>query len=420
MVIEAAAAGAPRHVVVLANRLPYPIDDGWKTRTYHVVRGLARRARVTLLVFDDSPRTLLDEFRRSVGGSLEIVQVPAPRANSPLRLLLGLITATPLYVWNMRSRRYTRALRDVLAAQPDVIVAELAGMYAHLLDLPRGATRVIDTHNVDSVVYERYAVTLATWWRRMYARASIGKLRRLERRIYDDADHVWVCSEDEIETVRGIAPAANVSCVPNGVDTSRLAPQSGIARTTDLLFFGRMDYQPNRDALDYFAAEILPRLRERMDVTVSVVGAGIDARMEELARGNPELRLVGRVDDIRAAIASAAIVIVPLRMGGGTRLKILEALAMGKAIVSTSIGAEGLAVESGRDIVLADSAADFATAVERLLLDPAERAELGARGRETAVGRYDWRRVEDVMGAQLGWPGTAAASSAGRGLVTSE
>jgi polysaccharide biosynthesis protein PslH len=416
VVIEAAAAGAPRHVVVLANRLPYPIDDGWKTRTYHVVRGLARRARVTLLVFDDSSRTLLDEFRTSVGGSLEIVQVPAPSANSPLRLLLGLITATPLYVWNMRSRRYARALREVLGGKPDVVVAELAGMYAHLLDLPRGATRVIDTHNVDSILVRRYATAAANPLRRIYARMTVRKLERLERRIYDDADHVWVCSEGEIDTVRGIAPAANVTCVPNGVDTSRLAPQPGAPSTTDLLFFGRMDYQPNRDALDYFAAEILPRLRERLDVTVNIVGAGIDARMEELARANPELRMVGRVDDIRAAIASAAIVIVPLRMGGGTRLKILEALAMGKAIVSTSIGAEGLDVESGRDIVLADSAAEFAAAVERLLLDPAERAELGARGRETAAGRYDWRRIEDVMGAQLGWPDRAAARSAGRGL----
>jgi polysaccharide biosynthesis protein PslH len=391
---------------VLANRLPYPIDDGWKARTYHVIRGLARRSRVTLVVFDASSPARQAAFMAEVGGAVEIVQVRPPRSHSPLRLLLGLITSTPLYVWNMRTREYARVLRRLVAERrPDVIVAELAGMYAYLLDLPSGPRRVIDTHNVDSVVLRRYSTALRNPFRRMYAAVTVRKLEQLERRIFADADLVWVCSDHEIDAVRAIHPSARAVAVPNGVDTGSLSPLTGVApHPARLLFFGRLDYQPNRDALHYLADEILPIFRrEAVSVTVDVVGAGVDAGLKAVAQTNPEIRLVGRVTDIRESIAHAAVVIVPLRMGGGTRLKILEALSMGKAVVSTTIGAEGLDVTSGHDIVLADTPADFVTAVVTLLADPVARDRLGARGRETAVQHYDWTRVEDTMARQLGW-----------------
>jgi polysaccharide biosynthesis protein PslH len=397
---------AEANVLVLANRLPYPIDDGWKARTFHVVRGLARRSHTTLLVFDDSSPARLDAFRASVGGSLDIVQVPAPRSNSPVRLLLGAVTRTPFHVWNMRSRQYARELSRLMAERrPDVVVAELTGMYAYLLDLPRRGLRIIDTHNIDSVVFERYARGLPQLPRRLYARMTVGKQRRLEKRVFGDADQVWVCSSAEVDVVRGLCPSACAVNLPNGVDTTHLAPgPADGGQTTRLLFFGRMDYHPNRDALHYFVGDILPVLRRSWpDVTLDVVGAGIDAGMRALAETNPEVRLIGRIDDIREAIAGATIVVVPLRMGGGTRLKILEAMAMGRPVVSTSIGAEGLDLRDGHDILLADSPTDFANTLERLLHDTDARAALGARGRATAVERYDWSRIEEQIADQLGW-----------------
>jgi polysaccharide biosynthesis protein PslH len=398
--------GAVRQVFVLANRLPFPVDDGWKSRTFHVIRGLARRAKVTLLVFDDSDAERLCAFRAAVGGELDIVRVPPPATHTPLRLLLGLITSTPIYVWNMKSRAYGRELRRLLAErEPDDIVVVLAGMYPYLLTVPRGARRILDTHNIDSLLLERYAMTLRSALRRWYAAATVRKLRRLERRVFADADLVWVCSPQEPDLVRRIAPSAAVAAIPNGVDTTALAPVPDVvSQPARLLFFGRLDYQPNRDGIEYFVREILPLLRaQEPHLEVHVAGVGVDAALERLAAETPELRLVGRVPDIRREIAAAAVVVVPLRMGGGTRLKILEALAVGAAVVSTTIGAEGLSLESGRDLVLADSPGDFAGAVSGLLRDPSARERLGAHGRVTVQRHYDWEHVEQEMGVQLGW-----------------
>lgn len=413
MVTEPAEAGGARRVLVLANRLPFPLDDGWKARTFHVIRALARNASVTLLVFDDSPAGSGDAFRAAVGCSLDIVRVPPPPSHTPLQLILGLITSTPFYVWNMRSRAYARELRRLLAERaPDDIVVVLASMYPYLLALPREARRIVDTHNIDSLLLERYATTLRSVPRRWYAAATIRKLRRLERRVFADADLVWVCSPREPDLVRRIAPSACVAAVPNGVDTTTLAPVADVVpQPARLLFFGRLDYQPNRDGIEYFVREILPLLRAREPrVEVHVAGVGSDAALERLASETPELRLVGRVADIRREIAAAAVVVVPLRLGGGTRLKILEALAVGAAVVSTTIGAEGLDLQSGRELMLADSPADFARAVSGLLRDRSARERLGARGRMTVRQHYDWDHVEREMALQLGWRSPSPAA----------
>lgn len=402
----APAEGRRPRTLVLANRLPFPVDDGWKTRTFHVIRGLARHADVTVLSFHDGNDAVVEGFRSAVGAPLEVVTVPSPGGHSPIRLLLGLLTPTPVYVWNMRSRRFRQEFtRLVEAGKPDTVVAELTYLYPYLRDLPAPVRRVIDTHNIDSVVLERYSRTLPGRLRRLYAGLTARKLRKYESHVFADADRVWVCSEQEERLARQIAPGAAVATIPNGVDTDVFAPVPDVdPDPRRLLFFGRMDYEPNRDAIQFFADDILPALRSRdPQIELHVVGGGIGSELRRLARRNPEIRLVGRVDDLRPVVAAAGIVVVPLRMGGGTRLKILEALSLAKPVVSTTVGAEGLAVVPEEDLLIADTGAHFAEQIHRLTSDPKLRQCLGERGRETARARYDWSSIQRSAASTLGW-----------------
>lgn len=398
-------------VLVLANRLPYPVDDGWKTRTYHIIQGLARQAPVTLLTFHDGTAADVDAFRRAAGAGIDVVTVPAPRPHRPDRLLLGLATPTPVYVWNLRSRRFANVLREVVARiRPGVAVAELTYMYPYLAALPPTVRRVIDTHNVDSVLLGRYASGHRGMLVRRYAALTARKLRHFESRAYTGVEQVWVCSEEDAGLAAGIAPQACIRTIPNGVDTDHIRPAAeDEVRPGRLLFFGRMDYEPNRDAVRYFVGSILPALRAVAGaVELRVVGPGIGPELRQLAAQAPEIRLVGRVDDLRPELAAATAVVVPLRMGGGTRLKILEAMAAGKAVVSTTIGAEGLGVSDGGEIRLADSPGDFARAVATVLADPDQRRRLGAAARRLVEHRYDWDRIRSAAAESL-WPAASQA-----------
>jgi glycosyltransferase involved in cell wall biosynthesis len=169
-----------------------------------------------------------------------------------------------------------------------------------------------------------------------------------------------------------------------------------------LVFVGAMHWRPNQDAIQYFVDEILPLVRDRRpDVSIAVVGQEPPAHIQKLD-SLPGVHIVGRVDDVRPYVDAATVYVVPLRIGGGTRLKILEALAMGKAVVSTSVGAEGLDVVDGEHILIADSADEFADRIERLLADPSLRGKLGRAGRALVTERYRWdslaRKLESFLG----------------------
>jgi glycosyltransferase involved in cell wall biosynthesis len=188
----------------------------------------------------------------------------------------------------------------------------------------------------------------------------------------------------------------DVVCVPNGVDTSYFEPAVDVAAVTPptLIYVGGFTWFPNLDAIDYFRREILPLVHERMpEVRLKVIGRYPEAALVNEIKADPAIELCGLVDDIRPHVHAAALYIVPLRIGGGTRLKILDALAMGKAIVSTSIGCEGLDVTHDQDIVVADEPRAFADQVLGLLAEPARAASLGEAGRQLVLDRYDWTAV---------------------------
>jgi glycosyltransferase involved in cell wall biosynthesis len=266
---------------------------------------------------------------------------------------------------------------------------------------------VFDDHNCEYLLQQRTFETdiqnPKRWLGAVYSFIQWRKLRAFEANACRAADHVLAVSEADAAAIRRLAPMLNVTIVPNGIDVDSYAYThvSDSALTgegsADLVFTGTMDFRPNVDAVLWFAQEVLPLIRqEEPAVRFAAVGQKPHRRLDVL-RDRADVLITGAVDDTRPYIASAALYVVPLRMGGGTRFKILEAAAMSKAIVSTAMGCDGFPVQNGRELIVADSPREFAQAVVRLLRDPARRAELGQRAREF-VEAFDWGKIIPEMG----------------------
>lgn len=398
------------NALVLANRLPFPLDDGWKVRSWHVIEAVASVMPVTLAVARPDDPGLLEAARTSFSGPVDIVTFRLGRRNSPWRALAGLVTPWPVLYWNQQSRDAHRQVRQAVETRRfSVGIAVLTYLYPYLRHLAPGARRIVDTHNVDSANMDRYVATLPAGPRRAYAALTARKLRRLESRVFAAADETWVCSDEDARAVRRAVGQARVAVVPNGVDTTRFAPAPRPPVPGRLLFFGRLDYFPNREAIEWFVREMLPEIRRAVpEAHLEVVGQGAEPALAALLATSPGARLHGPVTDVPAALAEASVVVVPLRAGGGTRLKILEALGAARPVVSTTVGAEGLDLTPGKDLLLADDAAAFAAAVTGLLRHPEQGARLGAAGRETVRRRYDWALVRAQVAGLLAPAGVRA------------
>jgi glycosyltransferase involved in cell wall biosynthesis len=251
---------------------------------------------------------------------------------------------------------------------------------------PHEVPAVIDEGCVYHLSYRRAAALATTRLGRARGLVRTWRLRRFERTLARRASAVVAVSPDEAAVLHAIAPTTRVVVAPNGVDAGALKPSPpGDAA----LFVGLLSYAPNRDAMAWFAREVLPRLTAG-GPEVLVAGRDPGPELEGLARGAPQLRLLGFVPDLAPLYARAGVFVNPMRGGGGTRLKMLEAMAAGKAVVSTTIGAEGLALTPGQDVVIADTAVEFAAAVRALLADRGQAARLGQAARALVEARYGW------------------------------
>jgi sugar transferase (PEP-CTERM/EpsH1 system associated) len=377
-----------------------PLDKGGKLRTWHLMRQLARRHDISYVSFADPSATAAD-----VAGMREVASqvVTIPRreaAKGTARFYLDttryLVDRVPYAIAKYRSVAYCRAIEESLRAkQFDAIVCDFLVPVVNLPDsLPCPA--ILFTHNVESEIWRRHVETarnlvsrrlLTTQWRRMlrFERAALGRF-----------DLVLAVSDADRQTFGRLYPDAltgPVHVVQTGVDTAYFAPMNQEPQRAHLVFTGSMDWLPNEDAMQYFVREILPRIRQlEPDATLSIIGRAPTPAVKRLAdeRG---VHVTGGVEDVRAYMAEGSVYVVPLRIGGGTRLKIFEAMAMGKAVVSTTVGAEGLPVVPEQHIVIADQPQRFAEEVVRLIRDQEARRRLEVEARRLVVERYDWSAV---------------------------
>jgi sugar transferase (PEP-CTERM/EpsH1 system associated) len=275
------------------------------------------------------------------------------------------------------------------------------------VNLPRRlpCPAIVFTHNVEAEIWRRHAETQTGALGRLLYSMQQRRMMRFEARTLRRFDGVLAVSDADRDTFRRLYAGAirgTIKVVPTGVDTDYFAPAPSAADSRRLVFTGSMDWLPNEDAMRFFCREVLPLVRaEEPEVTLSIVGRAPTPAVEKLGE-EPGIQVTGRVDDVRPYMSEAAAYIVPLRIGGGTRLKIFEAMAMGKAVVSTTVGAEGLPVTSGKHVLLADEPRTFARSVVRLLRDVNRRRQLEAAARALVVERYDWsavaREFDDALG----------------------
>ncbi|HEU0077290.1 MAG TPA: glycosyltransferase family 4 protein [Longimicrobiaceae bacterium] len=403
-------------LLFLCQTLPFPADSGVHLRSLNVLRLLSREFDVTAVCFyRRANRATREQVEASLAGLREHAEAeafPIPQEQSRARLVLDHLRSVAL------RRVYTRYVHDSPAVE-----AHLAGLlrdrrfdlvHVDSMDLSgflpmfRGIPVVCTHHNVESDLLRRRAAMetglLRRWYVGLQARLALAEERAWCGRV---ALNVAASTVDR-DLFAGLVPGARFIVVPNGVDTREFRPADGPQE--GVVFVGGYDWLPNRDSMEYFAAAVLPRLGA---VKVTWVGRA----PEEVRRDFRErhgIELTGYVDDVRPYVQRAACYVVPLRVGGGTRLKILDAWAMGKAVVSTSVGCEGLDARDGENILVRDDPAEFAAAVRRVLEDEALRARLGAGARRTAEEVYDWDVIGRSMIAEYRalLPGPAARSVA--------
>lgn len=387
-------------ILYLANRLPYPIDDGWKARSFHVLRAATAAGRTTLVTLAGHSAEAQQELQHILGTRLEIRTAAPMRYRAPRALVRGLLTDEPYHSANQRSAAMRELVRRLAGEGARVMLANTFFMAPYHAYAPH-THLVVDTHNIDSANLARYVPQLRGP-KRAYASLTVPKMRASEAYWSGRADDVWVCSAEDAALLAQIAPQrAPYRVVPNGVDAERFSPRPAPRTPGRFVFFGRLDYFPNRDAIEYLAREILPRVPADVPLEIRVVGAGDLAPIRALAALDQRMTIVGRVPDVRDEVGSAVASLVPLRAGGGTRLKLLESLSLATPAISTTVGAEGLLPELADGVWLADTAEEFAAQLTALARDAAPAAARGVAGRAAVETQYHWPALEAVMQARL-------------------
>ena len=386
-------------ILWVKTELLHPLDKGGTIRTFHMLRELKRDHHVTYVTLDDG-RAAPDALERAAEYCHDVVRIPfrTQAKRSPgfyAELACNLVSPLPYAIARYRSAAMRREIGARAAARDaDILVCDFL---TPSVNVPHalGCPAVLFEHNVEALIWKRHWEVARDLLSRSYLRAQWRRMRAFEARECRRYDHVVVVSPEDRELVSREYGVRAVSDVPTGVDTEYFRAGGTHARDPHgMVFTGSMDWIPNEDAIRFYVHEILPRIRQAVpDAALTVVGRNPSPALAALAARERGVTVTGRVDDVRPYMERAALYLVPIRIGGGTRLKIFEAMAMGLPVVSTRVGAEGLPVADGQDIVLADSPAQFAGAVIQLLTDPKRAQALGGAASRMVRERAGWDRA---------------------------
>ncbi len=399
-------------VLWVKSELLHPVDKGGKIRTFEMLRHLMAGHEVTYLCLS-TPNDAPDARERASEYCHQLHTVPwsePPRFSRGFYLDLVKNLASPLpYVIEKYKQPQMREFiaREDRRGAYDVVVCDFLTPSANVPRNLRAAT-VLFEHNVETILWERTFKNEKNPVKKAYFLGQYLKMYAYERKLCRAYQAVAAVSTQDADAIRDRFGVRDVHAVPTGVDVDFFSPLSAEAvdgrpakpprERHDLVFTGSMDWMPNEDAILYFADEILPRIAARVpDVKVTVVGRNPTPKLEALARKEPRIVLTGRVPDVRPYIDRSAVYIVPIRVGGGTRIKIYEAMGMERAVVSTTIGAEGLPLENGKEIVLADDPVRFADEVVRLMNDDEARETLEKSARKVVVEKFGWNKATQAL-----------------------
>jgi glycosyltransferase involved in cell wall biosynthesis len=375
----------------------WPATAGGRIRSLRTISELVQRHEVTVLT-THGPQDDPEGLARQLSDCRQVISVPydVPKRGSrrfPLVVARSWLSTYPVDFWKWRVPEVRDLVTSFISGGTvDLCVSDF--QFA-AVNVPLGGPTptVLFAHNVEYLIWQRLAAIESIPWKRALLEVEWRKVRAREADTCARVNLTLAVSEDDRRRLAALAPAARFASVPTGVDVDYFRSTPGREVPTRLVFSGSMDWQPNEDAVLYFLDAILPRIRTEIpDVSFTVVGRNPTVRLREAATRSG-ITVTGTVDDVRPSIDEASVYVVPLRVGGGTRLKIFEALAMSKPVVSTTVGAEGLDLTPGRHCVLADDAESFAREVVSLVRNRGRRDALGAAGRTLVETLYSWRQV---------------------------
>lgn len=374
----------------------WPLHTGGRIRSFQTLRELSQRHAIHLVtthgLSDDAAG--LRAALPACEAVTSIPHAPGKRGSAAFAAAVGRSWLSPLPVdlWRWRIPAVRDAVAQALATERfDLCVADFLTAVPNVPS-PAPVPVLLFEHNVEHLIWRRLSRTVSRPQRPLLE-LEWRKLRRFERRACARADLTVAVSETDRALLAAIAPAATIRATTTGVDTTYFTPTGRTESEATLAFVGSMDWYPNEDAALHLVGAILPLIRRDVpQVGATIVGRNPSARLRSACE-SAGVRVTGTVADVRPHLEEATLLVVPLRVGGGTRLKIFEALAMGKAVVSTTVGAEGLPLVAGEHFLRADDPAAFADAVVGLLRDRTRRAALGAAGRALVVERHSWPRV---------------------------
>lgn len=400
-------------ILWLSHLVPYPPKGGVLQRAYHLLRGVARRHTVHLLAFEQralmratlgSPERGGEEAARELGefcASITFLPIPCERRPYGKALLAArsAFTRAPYTVnWLVSEWMDRTVARFAREREFDLIHFDTISLAPYLRHFQRGERRVLDHHNVESQMMARRAGQERNPLKRAYFLGEAAKLRRYERRIAPEFDLHITCSDLDGERLAGVAPGIAIRTVPNGVDLDYFSPRGRPPVPESLVFAGGLNWYPNRAAMRYFIAELWPRLKAAFPgVTMNVIGSRPPPELIACAAGDPAFRLHGFVEDVRPYLEAAAVYVCPIRDGGGTRLKILDALAMKKAVVADPLACEGIEVREGSHLLFARNPDEYVERIGMLFQDEARRLALGEAGRALVEQRYSFRRIGEEL-----------------------
>jgi polysaccharide biosynthesis protein PslH len=372
-----------------------PVDTGGKIRSYNILRHLANSHEVTLLSYygGDRDTHYESEIRAHLPGTSTIhTAAPEGTLRQSLDYIWHLSARAPYAVQKFTHRTVQRTVAQWLSEKRfDVAVCDFLSASLNFpasIHLPC----VLFQHNVETVLWRRMAETETAPWRKVSYNIEATKMARYEKRALGRFHHVIAVSPQDRDQMLKLDPACQITVVPTGVDTRQypITP-SATGDPPIVVFTGSMDWEPNIDAMEYFCAEIWPKILDSFpNARFKIVGRNPHVRVQRLKSASVEI--TGKVPSVADYLRSATVVVVPLRIGGGTRLKIFEAMATGKAVVSTTIGAEGLDVTHGRNVLIADDPDSFAAAILQLLRNPQLRVTYEQAAAALAA-RYDWSEI---------------------------
>jgi glycosyltransferase involved in cell wall biosynthesis len=379
---------------------PIPANFGGALRIYHILKNLIRYNDVTVLMYGtpEDEKNMRAAFGTGIK-DLHVISRPWTKGARRLTQIYSLCTGQSFFHLLADSRKMQLAINRIFDKEDfDFVFIEFPHMAG--FDFKTDAKKILDAHNVEYEIYRQFWLNSRSPLRRLHYRYEYQNLYKYEVAVYQKQDAIFVTSENDKKVMDQHSPEIPKFVVPNGVDTEYFQNGEDSTEPFSLIFSGTIGYVPNYDGVTYFLDNIFPLIRQRIpEVKIYIVG---NSPPRDLKKRNSENIIVtDYVPDVRPYFEKASVYVVPLRLGSGTRLKILEAMAMHKPVVTTSIGGEGIDIVHGETALIADRPEDFAGAVVDLLRDPALREKLARNGNELVRQRYDWSVIGQLMNSSL-------------------